>query len=64
MTCDIAMILEVLKARGSEARAIARDDSTLTAPHQLQAAGSDTWPSPPEPAQVLIDLKIKTSCGF
>ena len=54
MSCDIAMILEVLRVRGAGARAIARDESaTLTEPQPLQAAGSDTWPSPPELAQVL-----------
>ena len=56
MTCDIAMILEVLKARSTGVSAIPRDDSTLE-PRQIQAAGSDTWPSPPEPAQVVIDRK-------
>ena len=52
MTCDIAMILEVLKARSTGVSAIARDDSTPE-PRQIQAAGSDTWPSPPDPAQVV-----------
>ena len=61
MTCDIAMILEVLKARGAGARAIARDDSALAEPQQIQAAGSDTWPSPPEPAQVVIVMSLWNS---
>lgn len=64
MTCDIAMILEVLKARGAGARAIARDDSALTEPQQIQAAGSDTWPSPPEAAQVVIVMLLWNSETF
>ena len=64
MTCDIAMILEVLKARGAGARAITRDDSALTEPQQIQAAGSDTWPSPPEPAQVVIVMSLWNSETF
>ena len=56
MTCDIAMILEVLRVRGASTRAIARDDAaTLAEPQPLQAAGSDTWPSPPEQIQVDIN---------
>ena len=58
------MILEVLKARGAGASAIARDDSALTEPQQIQAAGSDTWPSPPEPAQVVILMSLRNSGMF
>ncbi len=59
MSCDIAMILEVLKGRGVASDGMKREDSALAeslSPQATQMTDSDHWPPPPPDYQAIAQV--------
>ncbi len=59
MSCDIAMILEVLKGRGVPSEGMKREDSALAeslSPQATQMSDSEHWPPPPPDYQAIAQV--------